>query len=197
MKNAFVGNSHLQDIERKRALLLSSLELESSEASEGVDVALAENTEHIAAWKSFVLSPRELPLRRLVEFGVPDSLRGAVWRITSGSSSFLQDAKSFEDLVRQSKYGLDQEAKYAIEKDITRTFPRHIFFETRIGQDQLFEVLSAYATCDPDVGYCQGMGFIAAFLLCYLPKDDAFYTLRSLMMNPKYDLRSMLLPGSR
>ena len=48
-------------------------------------------------------------------------------------------------------------------KDISRTFPHHIFFSQRHGPGQrsLYNVLKAYSVYDRDVGYVQGMGFVA------------------------------------
>lgn len=43
------------------------------------------------------------------------------------------------------------------------------------GQQSLRRILIWYAALDPDVGYCQGMGFIAALLLSYMVEEDAFY----------------------
>jgi hypothetical protein len=43
------------------------------------------------------------------------------------------------------------------------------------GQESLRQVLIWYASQDPEVGYCQGMGFIAALLLSYMVPEDAFY----------------------
>lgn len=43
-------------------------------------------------------------------------------------------------------------------------------------------VLRAYAAYDPEVGYCQGMNFLAGMLLLYLPvESDAFGALVILM----------------
>lgn len=65
----------------------------------------------------------------------------------------------------------------AIQKDLTRTFPSHKFFqrpqsadgedmdERGRGQDELFNVVKAYSLYDPDVGYVQGSAFIVASLL--------------------------------
>lgn len=69
---------------------------------------------------------------------------------------------------------------YQIERDIDRTFPRHLHFEkegegTSEGQDSLRNVLQMYARTDNEVGYCQGMAFIAGLLLTYMPEEDAFY----------------------
>jgi hypothetical protein len=55
-------------------------------------------------------------------------------------------------------------------------------FDNEEGQQQLRRVLRAYAAYDPDVGYCQGMNFLAALLLMYLPREeDAFGALVMLM----------------
>jgi Rab-GTPase-TBC domain len=39
----------------------------------------------------------------------------------------------------------------------------------------LRNVLQMYAKTDNEVGYCQGMAFIAGLLLTYMPEEDAFY----------------------
>lgn len=44
-----------------------------------------------------------------------------------------------------------------IIRDISRTFPSHIFFQQRhgLGQRSLYNVLKAYSVYDRDVGYVQ------------------------------------------
>ena len=44
-----------------------------------------------------------------------------------------------------------------------------------MGQSALRHLLQLYAKVDSQVGYCQGMAFIAGLLLTYMPEDDAFY----------------------
>ena len=39
-----------------------------------------------------------------------------------------------------------------------------------------------YASLDPEVGYCQGMAFVAALFLTYMPEDHAFYCLYATLM---------------
>lgn len=46
----------------------------------------------------------------------------------------------------------------AIRKDLARTMPDQPLFNTKEGQEKLFNVLRAHAEHDPEVGYCQGMG---------------------------------------
>ena len=56
---------------------------------------------------------------------------------------------------------------HSIRIDVTRTFPEHAIFQPRggAGQVSLFNVLRAYSSLDDEVGYCQGMSFIAGLLL--------------------------------
>ena len=55
-------------------------------------------------------------------------------------------------------------------------------FKTAAGQMSLLRVLRAYAVHDPEVNYCQGMNFLAALLLIWMPSEaDAFGGLVVLM----------------
>ena len=60
---------------------------------------------------------------------------------------------------------ISQEASYAINKDVERTFPGHPQFESRGGIEALRRVLLAFSVHNPEVGYCQSINFLAGFLL--------------------------------
>lgn len=64
-----------------------------------------------------------------------------------------------------------------------RTFPRHIMFveENGQGQQSLRRLLRWYASLDTEVGYCQGMGFLAGLFLTYMVEEQAFYTFYSIL----------------
>jgi hypothetical protein len=49
----------------------------------------------------------------------------------------------------------------SIAKDLSRTFPTHLFFTDSSGYGQLLlqRVLVAYAVHNKQIGYCQGMSF--------------------------------------
>ena len=51
-----------------------------------------------------------------------------------------------------------------------RTFPNHNYFEKELGSGQLalFNVLKAYSLLDDEVGYCQGLSFVAGLLLVHV-----------------------------
>lgn len=57
-----------------------------------------------------------------------------------------------------------------IQRDINRTFPAHDYFKEAggLGQDSLYRISKAYAVYDSEVGYCQGLSFLAATLLLHV-----------------------------
>ena len=56
-----------------------------------------------------------------------------------------------------------------------RTFPTHAHFIPRLGSGQisLFNMLTAYSQLDDEVGYCQGLSFVAGVLLMHVSFVDA------------------------
>lgn len=84
-----------------------------------------------------------------------------------------------------------------IERDINRTFPHISLFSQvgGLGQTSLFRVLVAYAQLNDHVGYCQGMGFIAALFLSYMPEEDAFWLFASVMQHEPHCLAHLFGPG--
>ncbi|KAI8114040.1 hypothetical protein M9434_002166 [Picochlorum sp. BPE23] len=84
-----------------------------------------------------------------------------------------------------------------ISRDIHRTFPEHPLFGFEQGQKSLFNLLKAYSLHDLEVGYCQGMAFVAGLLLFFVPEEQAFEILCRFMDAPPYGfgLRKLYLPG--
>lgn len=58
----------------------------------------------------------------------------------------------------------------AIERDIHRTFPAHSYFQDADsgGQVALRRVARAYSNYDDEVGYVQGLSFLAAAFLLHV-----------------------------
>ncbi|KAL6107288.1 uncharacterized protein ACO6RY_10958 [Pungitius sinensis] len=78
-----------------------------------------------------------------------------------------------------------------IALDLQRSFPTHRSLmgdspEAIEGQAKLFRVLIAYAKYSPQVGYSQGMSYLAAVLLMQLGEEEAFWALTALLDKPKY-----------
>uniref|UniRef100_A0A667XVD2 Rab-GAP TBC domain-containing protein n=1 Tax=Myripristis murdjan TaxID=586833 RepID=A0A667XVD2_9TELE len=66
-----------------------------------------------------------------------------------------------------------------IERDLDRQFPFHEMFLSRDGHGYrgLFRVLKAYTQYQPEEGYCQAQGPVAAVLLMNMPAEEAFWCL--------------------
>ncbi|KQJ83334.1 TBC1 domain family member 10A isoform X1 [Brachypodium distachyon] len=130
-------------------------------------------------WKHYVRRNPHVVKRRIRK-GIPDCLRGLVWQLISGSRDLLlMNPGVYETLVIYETSTSELE----IIRDISRTFPSHIFFQQRhgTGQRSLYNVLKAYSVYDRDVGYVQGMGFIAGLLLLYMSEEDAFWLIVALL----------------
>mmetsp|Transcript_4709 Transcript_4709/g.11436 ORF Transcript_4709/g.11436 Transcript_4709/m.11436 type:complete len:329 (-) Transcript_4709:92-1078(-) len=136
-------------------------------------------------------------LTRRVRKGIPDPLRGIIWQLLSGGRDLLlQNDGVYEALVLYES----SNAELEIVRDLSRTYPSHVYYEQRQGPGQrsLYNVLKAYSVYNRQVGYVQGMGFIAGLLLLYMSEEDAFWTLVALLKgarhHPLEGLYSMGLP---
>lgn len=100
----------------------------------------------------------------------------------------------YDELVALGFSSRDDEQ---IVRDITRTFPTHSSYKEDggPGQQRLRRVLNAYAIHDPEVGYVQGMNFIAAYLLFHANEEDTFWILESMMRASKYGLANVFTNG--
>uniref|UniRef100_A0A8C3ISQ6 TBC1 domain family member 12 n=1 Tax=Chrysemys picta bellii TaxID=8478 RepID=A0A8C3ISQ6_CHRPI len=142
-------------------------------------------------------------VRELWWQGLPPSVRGKVWSLAIGNELnithelyeiFLSRAKerwkSFSETNSENDIEgvsvADREASLELIKlDISRTFPSfYIFQKGGPYHDLLHSVLGAYTCYRPDVGYVQGMSFIAAVLILNLEEADAFIAFANLLNKP-------------
>ncbi|XP_019358147.1 PREDICTED: TBC1 domain family member 12 isoform X1 [Gavialis gangeticus] len=144
-------------------------------------------------------------VRELWWQGLPPSVRGKVWSLAVGNELnitpelyeiFLSRAKerwksfsetsSENDIEDAGASAADREASLELIKlDISRTFPSlYIFQKGGPYHDLLHSVLGAYTCYRPDVGYVQGMSFIAAVLILNLEEADAFIAFANLLNKP-------------
>jgi len=128
--------------------------------------------------------------------GIPDAVRGQVWMKLTGADELKINSKGKYNELRFE----NPEKKYAdvIDKDLARTFPKHSIFNknSEIGQKGLQQVLRAYAVYDREVGYCQGMGFLAALFLMYMTEEDAFWLLVAVFSDKnKWKMRGLFTDG--
>ncbi|GMI35088.1 hypothetical protein TrCOL_g6166 [Triparma columacea] len=74
-----------------------------------------------------------------------------------------------------------------IDVDIPRTFPYLSFFhDGGEWEGRLRRLLATYCSYRPDIGYIQGMSFLAAMLLLSMDSYEAFLSLANLVNSPRY-----------
>ncbi|XP_070095969.1 TBC1 domain family member 4 isoform X3 [Equus caballus] len=121
--------------------------------------------------------------------GVPKSRRGEIWQFLALQYRLRHRLPnkqqppdiSYKELLKQLTA-----QQHAILVDLGRTFPTHPYFSAQLGAGQLslFNLLKAYSLLDTEVGYCQGISFVAGVLLLHMSEEQAFEMLKFLM----YDL---------
>jgi len=120
--------------------------------------------------------------------GVPPRFRWRAWRALSGCTD-LQRPGLYDRMIERP---IDGKTLESIEKDLDRTFPKLEEFGPEQKRD-LANMLRAFAGIFPQVGYCQGMNFVAGFLLLASikegkPVEDAFFMFLQVMLKYKGNL---------
>ncbi|MCQ2820855.1 MAG: TBC domain-containing protein [archaeon] len=126
-----------------------------------------------------------------VQKGPPDSLRYLSWGIISN----IPLEKDENLLKYYSSLPIDDETDIQIKKDLNRTFTDNdLEIETKIysntgeeinPEESLYKLLKALSNVDKNMSYCQGINFVAGFLLKVSDFDETwtFYMLISLFSN--------------
>jgi len=145
--------------------------------------------EMITKWHQ-ELNKRPKNIAGLVRKGVPEALRGEVWQLLAKATNDKELLEAYRILISK-----DSPNEQVILRDINRTFPAHDYFKETggVGQDTLYKISKAYSVYDEEVGYCQGLSFLAATLLLHMPEEQAFCVLVKVMFD--YDLRTLFKQG--
>ncbi|KAJ0055825.1 hypothetical protein NL108_013220 [Boleophthalmus pectinirostris] len=186
----------LKEAQKRKKQLEDRCKLEESIGS----AAQTWNQEILPNWSAMCTSRR---VRDLWWQGIPPSVRGKVWSLAVGNdlnithelfniclsrakekwrSSPAPEPENGTDDAGSS----DRESSLELIKlDISRTFPQLcIFQQGGPYHDVLHSILGAYTCYRPDVGYVQGMSFIAAVLILNLDTADAFIAFANLLNKP-------------
>ncbi|TYI74369.1 hypothetical protein E1A91_D07G195600v1 [Gossypium mustelinum] len=126
-----------------------------------------------------------ITLKKLIRKGIPPVLRPKVWFSLSGAAKKKSTVPEsyYNDLLKAVE-GMDTPATRQIDHDLPRTFPGHPWLDTPEGHAALRRVLVGYSFRDSDVGYCQGLNYVAALLLLVMKtEEDAFWMLAVLLEN--------------
>nr|XP_036233743.1 TBC1 domain family member 4 isoform X2 [Bactrocera oleae] len=168
------------------------------------DKQLIERWEQIIERDSMKIANKKDPkvLAQAIKCGVPRSKRGDVWTFLADQHSMNTapvDTRKFPNFNTPYHTLLKNltEHQHAIFIDLGRTFPNHKFYKDPLGVGQLslFNLLKAYSILDPELGYCQGLGFICGILLLHCDEADAFQLLKHLMF--RRQMRTKYLPDMK
>ncbi|XP_059282448.1 uncharacterized protein LOC132036197 [Lycium ferocissimum] len=126
-----------------------------------------------------------ITLKKLIRKGIPPVLRPKVWFSLSGAAKKKSTVpESYYQDLTMAVVDMHTPATKQIDHDLPRTFPGHPWLDTPDGHSALRRVLVAYSFRDSDVGYCQGLNYVAALLLLVMKtEEDAFWMLAVLLEN--------------
>ncbi|XP_063434649.1 TBC1 domain family member 14-like isoform X1 [Mytilus trossulus] len=144
--------------------------------------------------------------RELWWHGIPTNVRGRVWQLAFGNDlnvtkelyeiccsraddrirMTIESSEIYGNSETSSEPPSSKESSVELIKlDVSRTFPQLCIFQKGGPYyDLLHSLLGAYACYRPDVGYVQGMSFIAAVLLLNMDVADAFVCFANLLNRP-------------
>jgi hypothetical protein len=100
--------------------------------------------------------------------------------IPENSSDEDKDDNGLLDALNDDEVGsilAELESKTSGVEEISSSARRNNFHDATGGQAALRRVLRAYSVYDRDVGYCQGMNFIAGMFLTFMSEEEAFWLL--------------------
>ncbi|WFD35108.1 hypothetical protein MCUN1_001957 [Malassezia cuniculi] len=163
-------------------------------ATQGIDMAYGRASgDTLGAGGDYRVTSSAPKLEKRVYKGIPDRWRAAAWVALAakyGKGANAQHAAQCDALQLQPS-----EHDVQIDLDVPRTMRGHIQFHTRYGSGQrgLFAVLHATSLLCQECGYCQGMGPLAAVLLCYLPPPNAYALL--VQLHDDYMFHEFFRPG--
>ncbi|KAH8363663.1 hypothetical protein KR084_012792, partial [Drosophila pseudotakahashii] len=137
------------------------------------------------------LTQVDAKLKRYIRKGIPGPYRPDVWMKISGAAAAQRRSPDlFRNLLRTEPF--DKEISDSISIDLPRTFPDNIHFDTK--KQRLYNILIAYAHHNRDVGYCQGLNYIAGLLLIVTDDEEkSFWLLKHIVENivPQYHSHNM------
>jgi len=120
--------------------------------------------------------------------GIPQCLRWRAWKDLAG----VQTSCSYQNMLKLSTSSV---WKQQIDMDVQRTLASGEVFCAEKRQ-QLVRVLNAYAVHNHELGYCQGMNYIAAVLLMASgSEEETFYMFKFLMEDARYGLAGFFKAG--
>ncbi|XP_071775880.1 growth hormone-regulated TBC protein 1-A-like [Centroberyx gerrardi] len=139
---------------------------------------------------------KNLTVKRYVRKGVPNEHRARIWMAASGAQEQLQRNPGYYHSLLAAEH--DTKLEETIHTDMHRTFPDNVLFQNNTEpclQGALYNVLLAYGHHNKAVGYCQGMNFIAGYLIIITKDEEKSFWLMDALIGrilPDYYSPAML-----
>ena len=140
--------------------------------------------DHVCDWKyiiehwSELVSQSRKTIIRSMRLGVPKKYRGRVWALLTDAAKAKEKASfTYQSLVEKGP----SKSERIIGCDVPRTYPTWSAASSDELLASLGRILNAYAFTDEEIGYTQGMNFIAAMFLLHQDEETAFWSFYSLM----------------
>ena len=110
-------------------------------------------------------------LRNSIIYGIPDELRGNIWKLLCKTKEIGKNHSP--ELYHRLISLKNEEDDFCIGKDLPRTltYIKNCNKNPEEARIKLYNVLKAYSSYDLEIGYCQGINYLAAMLLTHI-KDE-------------------------
>ena len=128
--------------------------------------------------------------KKMVRMGIPDEMRPMIWAKITGIFDRIKNNPDLYSQTCDAFSSIPQQVDNIIGLDIPRTFPG-----SNLNYEILSKILHALAVIHPEIGYCQGMNFIAAICLAVMrDEEQSFFLLLKIIedyLPPDYFTPSM------
>ena len=89
---------------------------------------------------------------------------------------FAESTREIAEMIGEFQGGMFEQQKKAVISHPDYVPPKQVL-NAQGGQASLRRVLKAYSVYDREIGYCQGMNFIAGMFLTLMPEEESFWLL--------------------
>ena len=122
---------------------------------------------------TFNVNIEDTKFKKMVRMGIPDEMRPMIWAKLTGLYDNIEKNSGSYALMCESFSGIPESVESIITVDIPRTFP-----DSELDLDALSRILHSFAVIHPEIGYCQGLNFIAGVCLSVMrDEEQAFFLL--------------------
>lgn len=180
-QQAEVQKSRISKVPDEYGFLVKK-EILNNDVEHNTDKELKRNNARIEKWRKMMpnlqklMANKDSMLKRRLRKGIPDGIRVKVWPILAECEKFKhKDPTNFKELVTSNDFPYEND----ILQDLGRTFPDNYLFKDKnpVGITSLNNILKALSIKFKDMGYCQGLNFVAAAFLLQMNDEDAFWML--------------------